>query len=400
MDRSSSTTSTIFIRSIDDLRTIQKEPLKKELKVELNEESASAAFVNAFQSIKYYLNSITHITLDADFNWSFTYARDFIETLASLPGLKHFYWIAGNDGFKNKIPISALTIVLECCQGLECLKLEGLHFLTSAVFDMPITRERDSATLTFFTETLWNLSSLREYECLYCRISEITTLHAPPLVEEERPGRKSLTEWWVDMTLKALAYIQSLECLYIIASPYPSTPGRILLGLCKDGELANQAIQKVLVTLMEPQTKQYQKLRLWMSQTYETKDDSQLLLKFCHAFRYNSDIVDFRVRGVGEASARFVTPSVIEAYRDLLGTSSGNFTLTSCDLLLKQGKLIDFYCRMNSIGRGDVWRQLPAMTRQNWVESILIKYQNDLDVLYYWNRVHPVFFSTIDQHWT
>ena len=64
--------------------------------------------------------------------------------------------------------------------------------------------------------------------------------------------------------------------------------------------------------------------------------------------------------------------------------------------MTKQGDQIDFYCRLNGLGRQALMQRLQEMTREQWVQDVLLRFINDLDVLYYWNRLHPVFLTSND----
>ena len=405
-----------IIRNIDDLNELCKDILEEpieEIFFEMEEEPSSndaASLVETFKSVIPRLErlGLFGIKVDANFNWRASYARDFMLLIAGIPSLKHFVWTCkskctssssgNNNQNSHQIPITHLAILLENCPGLERLRMEGVHFITSTIIDRPNldgSFSMYSRTVGYLCDTFKDHPSLRELNCLHCTMSEATSSVTQT---ESNKNQRQLTGWWVDEMLKYLAFLQSLECIYIIAPPETNTPGRILLGLCKHGSFSEQAMEQFQTILRESQPQQalFQKVRLWTAPTYQRptrEDDSQLLLGICGALAHNTNVQDFRVRGSGEE--RFLTPNVMKAFRELLGSSGrpGNFTLTSCDLMQKQGPLIDFYCEMNRMGRGGMWQRLPTMTRQQWVEDILIQYHEDLDVLYYWNRVYPVFLS-------
>jgi hypothetical protein len=354
---------------------------------------------------------VAHVVLDADIYWTRTAARDFMNQISMLPNLTSFAWVSTKDynyynrtttvtGLDNVlIPIPLLTFFCNRCDKLESLVLDGLFFLTTRVQEQVLddgTTVEASETLTHFSHALKIHPQLKLFRCVHCTITE-NSLTATISI------KKSLLNVWVDEMLKSLAYVKTLECMEIRVAPSSSHDpvlgtGRVLLGLCKDGELANAAVTRLTRQILQahvPPGAQapYHKLRLWIADGYEPLDGPQLLLDICLALHNNTFLKQFRVRGSPVAAARFVTPAVITAYKEMLDTG-GNYALTSCDLMTQQGKQVDFFCTLNSLGRASLMEDLHYMDQEDWVEDVLLRFVDDLDSLFYWNGLHPLLLTS------
>jgi hypothetical protein len=349
---------------------------------------------------------VTHVVLDAAVHWTRTAARDFMNQLSMLPNFKSFTWVsttnnnnnpnnnASGHDYDDHIPIPLLTLFCNRCERLESLVLDGLSFLTTRVEEQVLEDEstvRSSATMEYFSLSLKVHPQLKLFRCVHCTIKENSLT--------QTISAKSLLNLWVDEMLKSLAYVRTLECMEIRVAPNHDAAGtgRVLLGLCKDGELANAAVTRLTRQILQAHVPPgarapYQKLRLWIADGYEPLDGPQLLFDICQSLHNNTFLNQFRVRGSPEAASRFVTPAVITAYKELLD-AGGNYALTSCDLMAHQGKQVDFLCRLNSLGRASLMEDLHYMDQEDWVEDVLLRFVDDLDALFYWNGLHPLLLT-------
>jgi hypothetical protein len=389
---------------------------------------------------------------DPNFDWATHTSLDIVATLLSLTGLKRFVWKCARG-----VPIVMLERILLLAPTLECLSLDRIQFLTTPVTglselllntrnvedgsDDTYARVPVSMTMEDFFIKLRRHQSLRYFQCLHCHIKEVeeSNFQQEFLGAGDNPGAiKSLLDTWVDGMVTSLGFVRSLECIHIVAPAHdhdssttttrtndvddesiPSTsaarqPPRMLLGLFRNSPYSDEAIQKFMEYLsqehdyyaQEQEPSPMEKVRLWISPTYQRKDDPQLLLDVCHSLTHNTTVKDFRLRGAEAAAQRYVTPVTRAAFEELLllpeqpSSSSHqhdrqrteNTTLISCDLMEQQGSKIDFYCRLNRLGRQELMQRLHAMTRQEWLQEIVLRFKDsDLDALFFWNRIHPVF---------
>ena len=314
--------------------------------------------------------------------WENPAARDFIKEIAGLPNLKSFTWEESRSSptFNNRIPIVHVSHILQICQGLESLFLSGLHFLTSS-WDMDTN---SSVTLEAFYKELQDHPNLKFFRCNSCQLTDIRQF---PLVET-----------WVEKMLSVLAFKQTLECLEIQVTPHHNAPGRVMLGLCLDGDYANAALERLNAALQKDGSS-FEKVRLWFADSYEPpRENSQglLLNRICESLAGNTWLKGFRVRGSDVAVGRFVTQSVVSAFQDLL-ESARNVTMTECDIMKRQGGYIDLCCRLNGMERGGLLKRLgnaDTMNQKEWLECIVQPFVNDLDALNYWLRLQPIFLSS------
>ena len=311
--------------------------------------------------------------------WESPAARDFMKDIAGLPNLKSFSWEESRSSptFNNRIPIVHVSHVLEICQGLESLFLSGLHFQTSP-WDL---ETNSSATLEAFYKELQDHPSLKFFRCTCCHLTDTRQV---PLVEV-----------WVERLLSVLAFTQTLGCIDIQVAPHHNAPGRVMLGLCKDGDYANTALER-LNTALRRDASSFEKVRLWFADSYEPPrecEQSLLLNRICDSLAGNTWLKDFRVRGSNVAAGLFVTPSVVSNFQELLD-SGRNVTMTNCDIMERQGGYTDLCCRLNGMGRGVLLKGLGSpdtMNQQEWLECIVLPFVNDLDALNYWLRLQPLF---------
>ena len=378
--------ATIVVRDAGDLdciRAYSSERLPRKIHFEIQGHSFRA-IVAVLSGISDRLNDVEEVLIEADIDWTGHAARHFMTTIAGLPNLRSLTWAAFTAPINenNKIPMPHIAYLFTLCQSLESLFLEGLHFLTTQVVEQEHpdgTIVQRSETLTAFCDALKMHSSLKSFHCAHCQIQDI--------------NGETLVQVWVDEMLKSLAHIESLECIEIRVAPQPEDQGRALVGLCKDGSFTVAAIQRLGAILQQESPPiPYQKIRLWIADSFQLKNGPRLLLDLCKILSHNTWLKDFRVRGGDIAAARFVTSSVLMKYKELL-ESGQNVTLTSCDLIGRQGGEIDLCCRLNGAGRGALLHRLHAMTLQDWIESIILKFSTDLDALNYWLRLQPVFIT-------
>jgi len=404
------TAQAIRVRNRQDLDAIGTSSLPEEQRVlnfeiEAQSQTEFSRFVQALAGFNHQFRNITEVVLQAqNVNWASLSARDFIEVIALLPHITSFSWISSS--VHSPIPLPHLTNFFTRCPELEVLSLEGLHFLTAPLVRLyggQITPQRASITLTHFCNSLRKHSCLKWYQCIQCQISEAGAEPADTNYnnrqDQENTTEPSLMETFVDETLKSLAFIRSLECIEIRAGPDNSSGKRALLGLCKDGFLTSDAIRRLRNSLQHQQQQQqiadrdeevcpFEKFRLWIAEGYQ-QAEQRLLLDLCHDLASNTFLLDFRVRGGDWAIARFVTPLVIKSYQDLL-ESCQNSTLRHCELIGRQGDQVDFFCRLNGLGRGNLMQRLHSMTQREFVDNILLPFIHDLDIIYYWCRLHPL----------
>jgi hypothetical protein len=330
-------------------------------------------FVQTLAAKRSLFQSVTQVTVEANILWNRLHAKDFMEILSLLPNLRSLVWHAATN--QPPVPIPHLTILCTRCPRLETLVLHDLPFLST------------QATLTQFCQALKNHAHLKLFQCY---------------------NFSTVLPTWVDELLNALVFVESLECIDIRVAPndtnnQESGCGRALLGLCRSGKTTELAWERFRQLLQDNPTNSprlYPKIRLWIADGYlsnnSTNDkNNPPLLELAPFLARNTVVKDFRVRGSALAAERWITKKVVNTYREFL-ESGENICLTSCDLMTQQGHQIDFYCRLNSMGRRKWMLRLQEMTREEWVEDILVRFSNDVDVLYYWNRLHPVFLTAGD----
>ncbi|CAB9496529.1 expressed unknown protein [Seminavis robusta] len=435
--------SVVVIRSIDDLVSAVWSPERETVdtlhfqitKTQLPHRTFQR-FVELFSLHGSRFEHVTAVILDADVYWTRTAARDFMTQLATLP-LQSFTWVSTTTtttSTTGEIPIPLLTILCTHCQGLERLVLDGLRFLTSTVEE----RIQEDGTTSHVSETLVpfhqalrsQLANLKLFQCVHCVITE------PGSSASSSNNNILMDRLWVDELLKSLAYVTSLECMDIrvqatIDDDGDAVGGRILLGLCKKGDITDAAVNRLTRQILQAQIPSgghgpYQRMRLWIANGYGCQDDDdgddgdddaddymdqsqqggdsysnnqhhpeQLLLDICRALENNTFLEGLRVRGGSKEEASpslIVTSAVIDAYKELL-ESGKNYALTCCDLMTIQGEQIDLYCKLNSMDRGYIMKEIDSMNQRDWVEDVLLDFVDDLDALYYWNRLHPLLLT-------
>lgn len=378
----------LVVKNISDLDSVRLEPYAPplevvEFRVQYQSHAELVRFIRVLMAKTFAFERVQEVRiLESDLYWETHSTRILFEWIAVLPNLRCFVWDGGGSQWTDP-PIPLLTSIVNHTQNLETIRLSGLCFLTSPIDN----QTNNSRTLESFCQTLKSLPNLKLFRCVGCSMR----------VMDENT---TIRDTFVDHVLNALVFLASLECIDIRVAPlHEDDPGRVLLGLLQDGEIANAGLARFEKALQQSEEEEFlhQKIRLWIADSYEIKDKPQLLINLSTILARNTISKDFRVRGSERVAEEFVTEDVIDAYKGLL-ESGDNVTLTGCDLMAKQGDQIDFYCRLNEKGRGELLQRLKeeTTTREQWVEEVLLRFVNDLDALFYWNQLYPVFLTSAD----